>query len=81
MNHMNLGWPLESTIKKRIITNILVSNTHISCTKTENITSEMCFVLMFRSDILGTSLEHHPPTSLSHLYKTSLGSFFKNLKL
>ena len=78
---MNLGSPIESTIKKCTTTNILVSNTHISCTKTENITSGMCFVLMFRNDIQGTSGKHHPSTSLWHLYKTCLGSFFKNLKL
>ena len=43
------------------MTNFLVFNTHIWLTKTENISTEMHFVLMFKIDILGTSRERHSP--------------------
>ena len=47
--------------KEYVITNFLVSNTHIWCIKTENITTEMSFLLMFKIDVLGTSGERHAP--------------------
>ena len=34
-----------------VVTNFLVSNTHIWSCKTENITSEMRFVLIFKFDV------------------------------
>ena len=37
------------------VTNFSVSNTHIWWTKNENITTNMCFVLMFKIDALGSS--------------------------
>ena len=37
------------------VTNFSVSNTHIWWTKNENIATNMCFVLMFKIDALGTS--------------------------
>ena len=47
-------------LKEYEIANFLVSNTHIRWTKTENFTTEMRFVLIFKMDILGTSRERYP---------------------
>ena len=54
--------------------NLLVFNTHIKWTKAENITTEMCFVLMFKNYSLETSQERHPPNY-------ALGHFSKNVEL
>ena len=41
----------------------------------------MRFALMFKTDVLGTSQEGHPPDVIWDPYETSLVVFFKNLKL
>ena len=48
-------------LEEYVITNFLVSNTHIWWIKTENITTEMHFLLMSKIDVLGTSRERRPP--------------------
>ena len=50
-----------SKTERYAITNFLVFNTHIWWTKTENITTEIQFVLLFKIDVLETSQERHPP--------------------
>ena len=59
---------ISPRLKERAITNFLVSNTHIWCAKTENITTEMRFLFMFTIDVLRTSQKRHPlDVTLEHL--------------
>ena len=56
-----LLWDVFRTFLGRFsLTDLLVSNTHIWWTKTENITTEMRFVLMLKTDVLGRSRERYP---------------------
>ena len=49
---------ISRKLKKHAVTKFLGYNTHI--TKTENKTTEMRFLLMFKIDVLGTSQERQP---------------------
>ena len=55
------SWDISPKLKEYAIRNFLVSNTHIWWTKTENVTTEMHFVFLFKTYILGTSRERYPP--------------------
>ena len=74
-----------SKMKEYAMTNVLVSNTYIWWTKSENITTGMCFVFIFKyvTFMLPSwrRLENFTNrTSLWDLYQTSLGRFSENLK-
>ena len=62
------------------ITNFLVSNTHIWWTKTENIITEMRFVLIFKTDVLGTTRERHLPDVTLGRLKDVFRTFLQNPK-
>ena len=71
-------WMLFGRFSKteRICNNLLVANTHVWWTKTENITTEMRFALIFKMDAIGKSHERQSPdVTLRPLYDV-LGTFF-----
>ena len=57
---------------ERVWNNFLVYNTHVCWTKTENFTTEMSFVLMFKMDVLRTLPSgHHFGTFIRRLWDVS----------
>ena len=66
------GCPLDvfSKLKEYVIDNFSVSRTNIWWTTTENTTTEMSFVLMFKIVVMGTFGERFPP-DVTWTYRTS----------
>ena len=79
------SWDISPKAKEYAIANLLVYNTHIWWTKTENIPTETRFVLIFKTKALGdisrTFLTERTLQDVIGVYKMLLGGFYKNKKL